>query len=121
VPWGFMHVGVNGTFHVGTQFGDELNRIDYAGLELGARANIQRLGFATYLTGGVASVSSQRNVDPSYTTGYVGIGLALDVITYDWLLFGADVRVIMLNSIRQGDNSGTVLQPDVFLMIGARL
>ena len=116
-----MHVGVHGTFHVGSQFGDELNRVDYAGLELGARANYRRLGFTPYLTGGVASVSSQRNADPSYDTGYAGLGLALDVITYDWLLLGADVRVIMLNSIRQSDNSGTVLQPDVFLMIGARL
>src|SRR5690242_1249265 len=39
----WVHVGAEGTFHLGTRFGDEQNRIQYYGLELGARIERKRV------------------------------------------------------------------------------
>jgi hypothetical protein len=122
---GWIHLGLEGTYHVGTRFGDELNRISYGGLELGARLSDRRLGrfgLTPYLTGGIASVSTQRNIDPSFLTGYYGLGAALDVIIWDWLLAGLDLRWTLIpSSVRQGDNSGGGSSTDLLVMLGARL
>lgn len=121
-PIPFLHLGAQGTYHVGTQFDDEVNRVHYFGAEAGARFADARVGVTPYLTVGAASVSSQRNVDSSFLTYEFGLGLCADVIAVDWLMFGVDARLIVIpEGVRQSDNSGNAGTFDLLALAGVQL
>lgn len=118
----WVHLGAEGTFHLGTRFGDEQNRIQYYGLEVGARLAHEQVGLTPYLTSGLALVQTQRNVDPSITAMYLGLGMMIDVALNDWLLLGFDGRLVTIPSgVQQSDNRGSVSGGDLLVLAGARL
>lgn len=118
----WIHLGAEGTFHIGTRFGDEQNRVNYYGVEAGAGYVIDRLSICGYLTGGIASVSSQRNEDPSFTTEYYGLGLVADVVLIEWYTISADSRFLVIpEGIQQSDVTGQISTVDFLFLAGARL
>jgi hypothetical protein len=122
VPIRFLHLGVHGTYHVGSEFGpNEINRVHYLGAEGGARLADERVGVTPYLAFGVASVSSQRNAEDTFATYYYGAGIYADVSAIDWLTFGVDVRLISFSAgVRQSDNQGNLSTIDVLGLAGLK-
>jgi hypothetical protein len=118
----WIYLGIEGTFHIGTSFDGEQNRVQYYGVEAGASYVINRIAMTPYLTGGVAFVSSQRNLDSSLSTGYCGLGLLVDVVVVEWFTVGADARFVLIpGGIQQSDNSGVASTFDFLFLAGARL
>jgi hypothetical protein len=117
-----LHVGAQGTFHVGSQFGDELNRVHYYGLEAGLSLALKPVTLTPYMTGGIAFISSQRNTQAHLSTGYYGLGALVDVAAAEWLLAGADLRmVIFQDGVQQADNIGALSTVELLLMFGVLL
>jgi hypothetical protein len=122
-PFRFVHIGIEGIYHVGTEFGgDEINRVHYLGAEGGARFANEFVGLTPYLAFGVASVSSQRNVDNTFAAGYYGAGLSADVVLIDWLMLGVDARLIRIPSgVIQGDVIADAGTFDLLVLAGVQL
>jgi hypothetical protein len=119
---GALHLGAQGTFHIGSQFGGELNRVQYYGLEAGLSLSLSRATLTPYVTGGIAFISSQRNTHASLTTWYYGLGALLDFAAPDYLLLGVDARFVLFpRSIVQADNIGMLSTVDLLLMFGVLL
>lgn len=118
----WIHLGAEGTFHIGSRFGSEQNRVQYYGLEAGARFTQRRVAFTPYLSGGIASIETQRNTEPSITEPYVALGASVDVVTLPWLLVGLDARYVLIPlGSQQGDAFGDLTTCDFLLLAGARL
>ena len=118
----WLHLGLHGTFHVGTRFEDRQNRVVLLGTEAGARIGGELIALVPYLIVGLASVQSERNTEPWLLRSYFGTGFSLELEPWHPVVVALDARFayIPLGS-SQFDTEGPDGTFDILLTAGAHL
>ena len=120
-PVGVLHLGGQGTFHIGSRFGSEQNRVQLYGVEAGARLGSDRIAAIPYLAGGIALIEKQRHRDPLIFVPYLAAGLGMELVVADPWLLQLDLRgSLALGGDVSGDSSGPSGTIDILALGGVR-